>query len=144
SASVEANPIISTLPGSDRKSPSRSRIDAESSTRKTRRHGPRGSVPSGVSDARKGGRPSPDFGVDALPMLLYEPILYRVIREIGVRLRVHLFENPRAIRADRLVAEKQLRGDVSNRPAGSQLAEHLKFAFAQLLVRGPVVAADIV
>src|SRR5205814_1722648 len=102
-----------------------------------------GSLPSEISGGDGGGSPSPDFELDAL-VLLYEAILDCVIREIGVRLGVHLLEDARAIRAHRLVAQKKLRGDVAHRPARGQFAEHLEFSFAQLLMRRPVVAADIV
>ena len=53
--------------------------------------------------------------------LLYETILDRVIREVGVRLRVHLLQDARPIRADCLVAEEKLRRRY-RRPPGPQPA----------------------
>ena len=60
SASVAANPIISTLPGSERKSLRRSRTDGESSTRKTRRHRPSGLRAFGSVRREAADRPAPD------------------------------------------------------------------------------------
>src|SRR6185369_875218 len=108
------------LPGSDRKSPSRSRSETESSTRNTRRQ--RSAVLSSVDVAT---RPNADRPVldSAGAALLNETILDRVVREVGVRLRIHLFENARTVRADRLVAEEELVRDVAHVATGRELAE---------------------
>ena len=92
----------------------------------------RASPPTVESWPRRAGLLAPDVGGAAL---LNEAILDRVVGEVGVRLRVHLLQDPRAVRAHRLVAEEQLVGDVADGAAGRELAEDLEFPLAQLLVR---------
>src|SRR5207245_4219350 len=63
-----------------------------------------------------------------------------VVDELGVALHVHLLENPRPIRADRLDAPLELLGDPANALAATQEAQHLVFAVRKTFVRRLVQA----
>src|SRR5205823_1514681 len=109
--------------------------EGESSTRKTRSGMAPASlaVPPGAGDS-----PAKRRGTN----LLNEPIFDRVVREIGVGFCSHLVHDSCAVRAHRLIAEKQLIGNFPYRAARGQLAKHLELALAQLLMRWTVIASD--
>src|SRR5438874_4158 len=58
-----------------------------------------------------------------------------VVHELRVRLHVHLAENARAVRADRVGAEEKLVGDLPHRLAGGDHPHHLVLAVGKRLVQ---------
>src|SRR5215467_436560 len=112
SSSDSANPTTSKWPSADRLSMIRLRIIAESSTTKTRSRRPIGSSKSAD-----------------------QVVAQRISRELRVALEVHLFQDSRAVRADRLHAQAQLPRDVRHGFSRCQLDEDLELPIRQLPVQ---------
>src|SRR6185312_17062537 len=71
---------------------------------------------------------------------LDQAVLQRVVREVAVRLELHLLHHSRAVRAHGLHAERHAVGHVADRLALGEAQEDLELALGELLVRRLVAA----
>ncbi len=67
--------------------------------------------------------------------LVHQPALYAVVHQLGRRLHVHLLEHARAVRADRLDAQREARSDLRDRQTRCDHPQHLILAIGQHFVR---------
>src|SRR5689334_22929872 len=132
SSSVAAVATTSTRSGTVTSSTRRSAICGESSTTSacitsssTVRTWNSGGIARGSAAPSRGVGACIWVWVGILGLSGDELVLHRVVGDVRVRLEVHLLENARAVRADRLHGEEELLGDLRDALPGGELAEDL-------------------